>query len=53
MKIYTDAFVDSDINLAAATSVVFAAGILVVSVVVGRLARTWWGAAGAAGKEGR
>ncbi|MEV6505259.1 hypothetical protein [Streptomyces sp. NPDC051642] len=28
MKIYTDAFVDSDINLAAATSVVLAAGIL-------------------------
>ncbi|MGW0833299.1 carbohydrate ABC transporter permease [Streptomyces prunicolor] len=53
MKIYTDAFVDSDIHLAAATSVVFAAGILAVSVIVGRLAQTWWGAAGAAGKEGR
>ncbi|MGW1208085.1 carbohydrate ABC transporter permease [Streptomyces sp. NPDC002499] len=53
MKIYTDAFVDSDIHLAAATSIVFAVGILAVSLLVGRLAQTRWGAAGAVGKEQR
>jgi len=53
MKIYTEAFVDSDIHLAAATSIVFAAGILTVSTLVGRLAQARWGSAGAVGKEER
>jgi multiple sugar transport system permease protein len=33
MKIYNDAFVDSDIYQAAATSVVFAVGTVLVSVI--------------------
>lgn len=37
MKIYTDAFVNSDINLAAATSVLYAAAVLIISVIASRL----------------
>jgi multiple sugar transport system permease protein len=37
MKIYADAFVNSDINLAAATSVLYAVAVLVISVVASRL----------------
>jgi multiple sugar transport system permease protein len=46
MKIYTDAFVDSDIHLAAATSIVFAVGILAISLGIGRFARSRSDAAG-------
>ena len=44
MKIYTEAFVDSDIHQAAATSIIFAVGILAVSFAVGRLVRSRPGA---------
>ncbi|HEX3785391.1 MAG TPA: sugar ABC transporter permease [Pseudonocardiaceae bacterium] len=37
MKIYTEAFVDSDVNLAAATSVLYALAVLIISVVASRL----------------
>ena len=37
MKIYTDAFVNSDINLAAATSVLYAVAVLIISVIASRL----------------
>ncbi|MCW2878693.1 MAG: binding-protein-dependent transporter inner rane component [Sphaerisporangium sp.] len=37
MKIYTDAFVNADIYRAAATSIVFALGVLVVSFAAGRI----------------
>jgi multiple sugar transport system permease protein len=37
MKIYTDAFVNSDLNLAAAVSVLYALAALVVSIIASRL----------------
>ncbi|HEX4226988.1 MAG TPA: sugar ABC transporter permease [Pseudonocardiaceae bacterium] len=37
MKIYTDAFVNSDINSAAAISVLYAATVLIISVIASRL----------------
>jgi multiple sugar transport system permease protein len=37
MKIYTDAFVNSDINSAAAISVLYAAAVLIISVIASRL----------------
>jgi multiple sugar transport system permease protein len=37
MKIYTDAFVNSDVNLAAATSVLYAVAVLIISVIASRL----------------
>jgi len=37
MKIYTDAFVNSDVNLAAATSVLYAFAVLIISVIASRL----------------
>ncbi|QMU71387.1 carbohydrate ABC transporter permease [Streptacidiphilus sp. P02-A3a] len=40
MQIYTDAFVNSDVHQAAATSIIFAVGILTVSFVVGRLVQS-------------
>lgn len=44
MKIYTEAFVDSDVHQAAATSIIFAVGILAVSFTVGRLVQSRIGA---------
>jgi multiple sugar transport system permease protein len=40
MKIYTDAFVNADIYRAAATSIIFAAGVLIVSFAAGRLVQS-------------
>jgi multiple sugar transport system permease protein len=51
MKIYTEAFVDSDIHQAAATSIIFAVGILTVSFAVGRLVQSRFGAAASGGGD--
>ncbi|WP_036324820.1 carbohydrate ABC transporter permease [Microbispora sp. ATCC PTA-5024] len=40
MKIYTDAFVNADIYHAAATSIVFAAGVLIVSFAAARMVQS-------------